>query len=296
MRRAALCLALLALAVPAQERRRPPVPPGVRALKDLEFARVGPKSLRLDLYLPQERKGDSPVVVWIHGGGWRAGSKDRCPAVFLATRGYAVASITYRLSQEATFPAQIHDCKAAIRWLRAHAREHGLDPARFGAWGSSAGGHLAALLGTSGEVAALEGDLGHADQSSRVQAVVDFCGPSDFLAWKPRRGRRASPQSRLLGGSVEEQRDKAAQASPVTHASADDPPFYIVHGSEDPVVPVRQARLLHEALTRHRVNAYLHVLEGAGHGLHDPVTHALAGAFFDLHLKGAAKPKPAAAR
>jgi acetyl esterase/lipase len=128
----------------------------VRFLGDLEYARAGDKALLLDLYLPQTGPGlptghgPWPTIVWIHGGAWRMGSKDNPHAARQAQRGYAVASIGYRLSQEATFPAQIHDCKAAVRWLRAHAKQYNLDPARFAAWGASAGGHLAALLGTSG--------------------------------------------------------------------------------------------------------------------------------------------------
>src|SRR4029077_7199543 len=127
---------------------------------------------KLDLYLPKSADGPLPLVVWVHGGAWRAGSKEQTPALFLLTRGYAVASINYRLSQHARFPAQIEDCKAAIRWLRAHAEEYNLAPDHFGAWGASAGGPLVALLGTSGDVKELEGHEGPPDESSRVQAVV----------------------------------------------------------------------------------------------------------------------------
>ena len=142
---------------------------------DLEYARVGEKSLLLDLYLPPEGESPWPVIVWIHGGAWRTGNRADPPALFLVERGYAVASISYRLSREAIFPAQIHDCKAAIRWLRARAGEYDLDPARIGVWGASAGGHLAALLGTSGGVERLEGTVGvqgHATPAGRRPFVT----------------------------------------------------------------------------------------------------------------------------
>ena len=150
------------------------------AQRDLVYARAGAKDLLLDLYLPEGAPRPLPLVVWIHGGGWRNGAKEQTPARRLVERGYAVASINYRLSGEAIFPAQIHDCKAAVRWLRANAAKYGLDAGRVAAWGSSAGGHLVALLGTSGGIMELEGGLGNADQSSRVQAVVDFFGPHGF--------------------------------------------------------------------------------------------------------------------
>src|SRR5205085_165270 len=136
---------------------------------------------RLDLYLPEKAQGRLPVVVWIHGGAWRAGSKDHCPAVPLTAKGFAVASINYRFSQHAVFPAQIEDCKAAIRWLRANADKYHLDPDHIGAWGASAGGHLVALLGTSGNKKELEGKGGNLEQSSKVQCVIDWFGPTDLL-------------------------------------------------------------------------------------------------------------------
>jgi acetyl esterase/lipase len=251
-----------------------------RSELDLEYARVGDRPLLLDLHRPPEADKPLPVVVWIHGGGWRAGSKDRCPARFLVEHGFAVASVNYRLTQQAIFPAQIHDCKAAIRWLRANAKRYGLDPKRIGAWGSSAGGHLAALLGTSGGVAELEGELGNPDHSSRVQAVVDFCGPADFLAWKVKR----SPEWALFGGTIEEKKKLARSASPVAHASADDPPFFIVHGRKDRTVPVRQAELLDAALRKAKGNSTLLILDELGHGLMNPDTQGLALLFFEMHL------------
>lgn len=153
-------LAWASLAV-AQDRPKQPAPPrlpkGVQAVRDLPYVESGHDRNRLDLYLPEKAEGRLPLVVWIHGGGWLAGSKDNCKALMMATKGYVVASINYRLSQHAVFPAQIEDCKGAIRWLRAHADKYHIDPKHVGVWGGSAGGHLVALLGTSGGVKDLEG-------------------------------------------------------------------------------------------------------------------------------------------
>ena len=272
------------------------VPEGAKALRDVEYARADGKPLLLDVYVPEETPGEPlPLVVWIHGGGWRAGSKEGCRALPLAGEGYVVASINYRLTGEAIFPAQIFDCKAAIRWLRAHAAEYHIDPDRVGVWGSSAGGHLVALLGTSGDVKALEGDLGHPGQSSRVQAVCDWYGPSDFVTMKEhlsenRRGRggaRPSAEFQLIGGTIEESPGLAVLASPLTYVSADDPPFLIAHGDADPVVPVQQSRLLHDALKGVGVDSELLVLEGQGHGFRSQEPFQAAVAFFERTLKGA---------
>jgi len=207
-------------------------------------------------------------------------------------RGYAVASINYRLSGHAIFPAQIEDCKAAIRWLRAHAKEYNLDTKRFGVWGSSAGGHLVALLGTSGDVK--EFDVGtHLDQSSRVQAVCDYYGPTDFTVFVTTPGygshaSEASPEAKLIGGAVMENKDKAARVNPITYVSKDDPPFLIVHGDKDPTVPINQSQLLFEALKKSEVSAHFHTINGAGHGgpgfAGRDISDGVA-AFFDERLK-----------
>jgi acetyl esterase/lipase len=280
----------------------------LQILSDLEYARVGDRALLLDLYLPQAedspRKGSGPwpTLIWIHGGAWRMGSKDNPRAARQVGRGYAVASISYRLSQEAIFPAQIHDCKAAVRWLRAHAERYDLDPARFGAWGASAGGHLAALLGTSGGVAELEGKLGPAGVSSRVQAVCDFFGPSDFLrmddvpipALAPgmRHNDGDSPESQLVGGPIRENPEAVARANPISYVSAGDPPFLIVHGKQDYTVIANQSELLHAALSDAGVESTLHLVPGAGHGFQGASAEQIAqidrwvDAFFDRHLGG----------
>jgi acetyl esterase/lipase len=261
---------------------------------NLVYARADGKDLLLDLYVPESAtNGRFPVVVWIHGGAWRSGSKEKPPAARLTARGYAVASISYRFSAEALFPAQIHDAKAAVRWLRANAAEYGLDPARFAAWGASAGGHLAALLGTSGGVAALEGTLGNQNRSSRVQAVIDFFGPTDFLKMdaagsKMHHDAPDSPESKLIGGPIQQNAEKAARANPITYVSADDPPFLIMHGDRDPLVPHDQSRLLHEALKKAGVEATFETVEGAGHGFSGPEIDRAVDAFLDRRLKAPA--------
>lgn len=152
---------------------------------DLSYVNDGNAKHKLDLYVPNNTTSPVPLIIWIHGGAWRSGDKQLAPNSFplrYARNGYAVASINYRLSDEAIFPAQIYDCKAAVRWLRANASAYNLDVTRIGAWGLSAGGHLASLLGTGGDVTDLEGNVGgNLQHSSRVQAVVDWFGPTDFL-------------------------------------------------------------------------------------------------------------------
>ena len=269
------------------------LPAGVKATRDVEYARVDGAPLLLDLYLSKDAPKPMPVIVWIHGGAWRAGDKEHCPAVPMSGRGFAVVSINYRLTDKAPFPAQIFDCKAAIRWVRAHAKEYGFDPERVGVWGSSAGGHLVALLGTSGGVKELEGNVGgNLEYSSRVQAVADFCGPSSFNL-DDLKGMEGAPKDKtpgalvaLLGGTVQEKPELARLASPVSHVSKDDPPFLIAHGEKDNVVPVQQARILAAALKKAGVETTLHIDPGAGHGVGKPDTIKLAEEFFETHLGG----------
>jgi acetyl esterase/lipase len=266
--------------------------------RDQVFARVGAKTLVLDLYRPDNRSGDLPVVVWIYGGAWR--TCNRAPqarnASWLATHGYAVAVIDYRLSSEALFPAQIHDCKAAVRWLRANAAKFGLDAGHVGAWGESSGGHLATLLGVTGAAAGLEGDLGNADQSSRVQAVVDFFGPTDFLQMDAqalpgatlKHDPFASPESQLVGGAIQENVAKVARANPITYVTKAAPPFLIVHGEQDLSVPLHQSELLYEALKKAGADVTFYKIAGAGHGggiFYTGMMQAAVQAFFDQHLK-----------
>jgi acetyl esterase/lipase len=282
--------AVLACAGAAVAQRK--APDGVKVLRDLEYVPEGHERQKLDLYLPEKSDAPLPVVVWVHGGGWRQGDKSNCPAVFLTARGYAVASVGYRLSQDAVFPAQIEDCKTAIRWLRANAGKYNLDPDHVGAWGGSAGGHLVALLGTAEDVKELEGK-GNLDQSSRVQCVVDWFGPTDLGAFGPRADGEKSPVRLLLGGPPSEQKEKAALASPVTHVHKGGPPFLIMQGDKDPLVPPAQSKALAEALKEAGVPVTLVMLEGAGHGgkeFGSDESRKQIVDFFDEHLKPKAKP------
>jgi len=234
---------------------------GVQVLRDLEYVQGGHERNRLDLYLPEKATRPLPVILYVHGGGWQRGDKSNGPAFRFATNGYAVAAMNYRFSQHAIFPAQIYDCKAAVRWLRANARKHGLDADHIGAWGGSAGGHLVALLGTTAGIKELEGPGGNADQSSRVQAVVDWFGPTDFLTVGEKETR-----TNLLGGDPRQNKEKAMKASPMTYVSKDAAPFLIMHGDQDKTVPISQSETFAQALNKAGAEATFVVIKGGGHG------------------------------
>lgn len=192
------------------------------------------------------------------------GTKDHCPVLPWTEKGYIVSSIDYRLSQDAKFPAQIEDCRAAIRWLRVHAAEYSIDPHRIVAWGDSAGGHLASLLGTAGDECEWEQRL--PSVSSRVQAVIDWYGRADLTRVSTDLSLADSPSAMLLGGCGTDVAELAKKASPILHVSKDDPPFLIMHGSRDALVPLRQSQAFLRALKEAGVDSRLVVLEGAGHG------------------------------
>ena len=281
------------------------VPDGVRAERDIDYVGDGNPRQMLDLYVP-EGDGPYPLVIWIHGGGWQNGSKANCPPLPFTRDGFAAASVNYRLTDMASFPAQIEDCRAAIRWLRGHAKEYHLDPEQIGVWGGSAGGHLVSLLGTTGEQTTWDGVGGNKDASAKVQAVCDYFGPSDFLhEFNPERSMPAdSSVGKLLGGSIAEKRDLAREASPISHVSKDDPPFLIVHGEDDRLVPMVQSEKLEKALTGAGVEARLLRVKNAGHGAFrdgaDPAPDAILQTvhdFFEKHLKAdgdapASTPRP----
>jgi len=277
-----------------QTRRPPQLPEGVQVDRDLVYAQVGQRELLLDLYRPKQPSAPLPVVLWVHGGGWRGGSKDSPRRTLpLVARGYAVASVGYRLSGEAIFPAAVEDCQAAVRWVRANAEKYGLDPNRVGAWGSSAGGHLVAMLGTCSDVETFVTDA-HRDQSGRVQAVCDWFGPTDFLRMNDFAGSidhdaAGSPESLFLGGPIQENKQLAAKANPITYVSKNDPPFLIMHGDNDRSVPYNQSELLAAALAKAGVEATLYRVQGGGHGFGGATDtpeqlFEMVARFFDKHL------------
>lgn len=280
----------------------PGLPPGVRALKDLPYVPGGDEAQRLDLYLPEATpEKPLPLVIWIHGGGWRGGNKAGCPGVFLISRGYAAASIEYRFSQKALFPAQIQDCQAAIRWLRANAKSYHLDPERFGVMGASAGGHLSALVGTAGGKKAFPPIGGNEEQSDRVQAVCDYYGPTNFNSVMQQAAADknvanifkfntpADPYSGLIGVSLNSDPAKGNAVSPVHYVSKDCPPVLILHGTFDALVPYAQSEEFAAALKDQGVPVFLQKLPGSGHGgpmFGKPAVTALIQSFFDKYLKG----------
>lgn len=280
--------ALLLATSPLTAQKQFTLPESVEVIRDVEFGTGGGRPLKLHILRPKkESDRPMPVIVWIHGGGWSKGHRDSGISRLapFAAKGYFCASAEYRLSGEAKFPAQIEDCKCAIRFLRAHAAKYNIDPARVGVWGSSAGGHLVSLLGTSGAVKALEGKGGWDSFSSSVQAVCDFCGPSDFFRISSNSKGDKGPVAALFGGAVDDKKDLALLASPITHIAKGCPPFLIVHGEVDNVVPMEQAKLLHDALRKAGVSVRLFVAERQGHGLGGPQVMQEVEEFFDRTLK-----------
>jgi acetyl esterase/lipase len=269
------------------------------------YAAVGERKLPLDLYIPEKAKANGkslPVVLWFHGGGWKGGSKGSGGiARGLVDEGYAVASVEYRLSGEALFPAQVEDSKSAVRWVRANAKEYGLDPDNIGVMGRSAGGHLVAFLGTTGDTTQYDTESNQG-YSSRVQAVVDCWGVTDLLQMDAQalpggkflHDSAESPEGRLVGGPIQEEpyRSLAVKVNPIGYIKRGNklPPFLMVHGDSDTSVPVGQSMILHKALQKVGADTTLHIEKGAGHGLkggemdYDELRE-MAARFFDKHLK-----------
>ena len=281
------------------EKHQVKVPPGAIAKKNIEYVPGGGNFRSLDLYLPESGQ-TVPLVIWIHGGGWHTLDKSQgAHAIFLLQHGYAVASINYRLSTEAPFPAQIEDCRAAIKFLRDHAAEYHIQPDHIAVWGSSAGGHLVALVGTSAAVdfgtspaTAKVAAVGKVDASVRVQCVIDWYGPSDFTKLMgPNAIKVDNAAIKLLGShaSDAELMAKARWASPMTYVRSDNPPFLIEHGDADPTVPIQQSRELLEALKKAGVEATMREMPGSLHGgpaFSKPDNQKLELDFLDKHLKG----------
>ena len=301
-----------------RDAKRPRQNDASRIERDIVYATVNDRDLLLDLYLPNRaemaketnlKEGLLPVIVWIHGGGWKGGGKGSGGRARGAVdRGYALVDVEYRLSGEAIFPAQIQDCKASIRWIRANARKYGLDPKRIGVMGSSAGGHLVALLGTSADTDEFDTDA-NSGHSSQVQAVCDLWGPTDLLQMDAQNlpGARwthdspESPESRLVGGPIQKEphRSLAVRANPIgyIHKSEGLAPFLLVHGDSDLSVPPGQSQLLHDALKRAGADVTLRFVKNGGHGLKGgemtpEELFKVCIAFFDKHLQPAESPSP----
>lgn len=241
----------------------------------------------LDLYLPANPAGPTPVVIWTSGSAWLADTGKSRAEVFAAellTHGFAVAGVSIRSSSQVRFPGQLHDIKAAIRWLRSNAAQHNLDPNRIAIMGDSSGGWTTAMAALTGDVPELEGTVGVTGVSSAVQAAVAFYPPTDFLAmdrWAVRpctpnappgpgaafcHDAETSPESRLIGCAIQSCPDKVQLANPARYVSAADPPLMILHGQSDPLVPHNQGQLLYQALNKACRDAVFISLPPAGHG------------------------------
>lgn len=306
-----LLLALVALAAtafaesPKSDVKPAVAPPGVRFERDLSYIPDGDSAQKLDLYLPEQVPDKPmPLIVHIHGGGWRGGNKYPCPVVGMVRHGYAVASVEYRFSQKALFPAQIQDCQAAIRWLRANSMKYSIDPERVGVIGASAGGHLSALVGVTGGKRAFEPIGGNAEFSDRISAVCDYFGPTNFysvvqqaaedknIANIFRFNTPSDPYSSLIGTKLDDQA-KSAAVSPIHYVSADCPPVLILHGTHDALVPYAQSEEFATALKQKGVAVWLQKFSGSGHGgpaFGKPAVNEMIRTFFDKHLKDPATP------
>lgn len=275
------------------------VPKGYERVKNIEYGTGGNKKLHMDMYRPVRGTGSSlPSVLFLPGGAWMKCSKETGLAVIspLLRAGYVGFTVNYRITSDAPFPAQLEDCKCAVRYVRAHATRLGIDAERIGVCGVSAGGHLAALLGVTRADASLEGNGGWPEQSSDVQAVCDWYGPSNLMSMPSQRSGMDhagadSPEGRLVGGAIAERMEEARRASPVSFVSGNEPPFFIVHGNRDKFVPVEQSQELFNELQDKGVTSELHILDGAGHDRitalyrrKEDLAHRMV-TFFDTHLK-----------
>jgi acetyl esterase/lipase len=253
------------------QNRLPEIPENITVERDVVYDTRAGHDLTLDIAYPKVNLEAVPAIVHIHGGGWRNGNKSLRQALKYAKRGWVGLSIRYRLSGVACFPAGVHDCKTAIRWVRAHAKTYGIDPERIGVFGQSAGGHLVALLGTSGGDDYLEGDGPYSKYPSTVQAVVDHYGPTDFFRMNDQAGKidhdaADSPESLWVGGPIAEHPDRGRRANPITYVDTQDPPILMIHGENDQLVVFNQSELLSQALKKANVTSELVRVKHADHG------------------------------
>ena len=248
----------------------PPPDDAVAEQKNVEYGRVDNRRLLLDLYTPANLKAPAPGIILIHGGGWKGGRKEDYTVYGrrLAAKGYVVASIDYRLSDEARFPAALEDCKCAVRWMRANADTLNVYPDTIGVGGGSAGGHLSLLVGYCDSETGFDNSGGHSGISSKVQCIVDLYGPSDLTTDFVRRNKLAGTLvSGFLGKSIDEAPDLYRRASPINYVSKDSPPTLILHGTVDDVVPIDQSDALAEKLTELKVPHIYDRLPGWPHAM-----------------------------
>jgi len=266
---------------PGKTGRQPPVklPDTVKVERNIVHATYGERKVMMDLYLPKDApSGAIPCIMTIHGGGWRSGDKERFArqAAAFAQNGFAAACVGYRLRPEVDIPQCIEDVKAATRWMRANAAKYNIDPDRFGAYGGSAGAHLAAILGTSFKAKQLEGKGGNEGVSSCVHAVVALATPSDFTRF---------------GRAFQGDKDAAKRISPITYVDADNAQFLLMHCKGDRTVPYSQSTILLEKLQAAKVPAALTTIDGQSHafwnGTSQTAAKSLADAiaFFNKALK-----------
>jgi acetyl esterase/lipase len=276
---------LFATPSPAQAQKE-----GVTIKNDIVYAKVNGEDLMLNLALPKTGNGPAPAILCVHGGGWKGGHRNSMNMLIglLAEKGFVAATVSYRLVPKAKFPAQIEDVKAAVRWLRAHAKEYNINPDKIGAVGLSAGGHLVSLLGAADKSAGLEGNGGNLDQSSRVQAVVNFFGPTDFITKTWTKQIEEAFFIGFLGGTYDEAKETYVKASPLHYVSKDDPPFLFIHGDKDKLVDIHHSKVMHAKLKEVGVPSELLIMEGQAHGwtgeaLTKSLNHTIR--FFEEKLK-----------
>lgn len=281
---------LVATTTPAFAQKQPTVPDTVVFESGIEYSNPDNQHLQLDMARPNTDEGPFPAILCIHGGGFRAGTRQGYDGqiIRLADKGYVAVTITYRLAPKYPFPAAIHDTKAAVRWLRANAKKYHIDPNRIGVMGGSAGGHLAQFLGVTSDVKEFEGDGGNATQSSKVKCVVNYYGPSDFTKSYGKSVDAAEVLPLFLGGNLEKAKPLHIKASPLYWVTPNAAPTLCIHGTEDKYVAFEQAEWIVDKLKAANVEAELLKLEGAGHGFKgkDAETAEKAMiAFFKKHLK-----------
>ena len=267
------------------------IPDDVQFEQGIEYSNPDNQHLQLNLARPKKGGGSLPAVICIHGGGFRAGHRDGYNklCLTLAQNGYVAATVSYRFAPKYQFPAQVHDVKAAVRWLRANASKYRVDPNRIGVTGGSAGGHLAQFLGVTAGLGQFEGDGGNAGQSSSVTCVVNFYGPSDFTKSYGKSVDAAEVLPLFLGGNLDQERRRHILASPLYWVTPNAAPTLLVHGTDDKYVAHEQAVWLVDKLNAATVEARLLTLPGAGHGFKDhdaAVADQAMFEFFDSKLKG----------